>query len=58
MPSFINDPKHWRERADEMRALARDAQDEAARQSMLGIAEEYERLARRAEKRSQGDRVT
>ena len=52
--SFINDPEHWRARAREMRALATLAQDEEARAAMLGVAEQYEQLARRAETRMNG----
>jgi hypothetical protein len=51
---YINDPKHWLDRAAEMRALAHDIKDMKARESMVRIAEEYERLAHRAEKRSNG----
>jgi hypothetical protein len=49
MPSlFINDPKHWHERAKEMRALAENAGDEESKQAMLFIAQDYETLAQRA----------
>jgi len=51
---YINDPGHWRDRAEEMRALAHDVQDEAARQTMLRLAQDYDRLAARAEQRSDG----
>jgi|SoiMethySBSTD1v2_1073268.scaffolds.fasta_scaffold506054_3 hypothetical protein len=47
--SFINDPKHWRDRADEIRALADDMHDELSKQMMLRIADDYEGLAKRAE---------
>lgn len=55
--SHINDPSHWRARAQEMRGLAAMADDLDARASMLAIAEEYERLAQRAEQRSNGTRT-
>ena len=49
----INDPKHWRERAKEARAIADEMNDREAKQTMLGIARDYVRLAERAE-RGQG----
>ncbi len=46
-PAF--DPKHWKDRADEMRALAEDMKDQTARVIMLQIARDYDRLAERAQ---------
>ena len=46
---FHYDPKHWRDRAEDMRRLASDARSESARQMMLRIADDYDRLARGAE---------
>jgi hypothetical protein len=52
MPSsIVNDPKHWLDRAQEMRRLADYARDDASKQTMLRIAEDYERLAERVEER-------
>jgi len=45
----LHDPKHWRKRADATRAKAAAQADERARQKLLRVAEEYERLAQRAE---------
>ena len=53
MPSsFINDPDHWHQRAEEIRTLANDMKDEISKQMMLRIAQDYERLAARAEERA------
>ena len=50
--SSINDPEHWRARAEEMRRLAEDMKDAATKEMMLRIAHDYENLAVRAEERS------
>ena len=50
--SFINDPEHWRKRAEEARALANQMNDETSKQTMLNIAADYDRLAERAEGRA------
>jgi len=50
--SVVNDPKHWRMRAEEARALADKMSDELSKKMMLGIAEDYDRLAERAEERA------
>jgi hypothetical protein len=47
----INDPKHWRQRAEEARVHAEDIFDPEAKKTMLRIAEDYEKLAERAEQR-------
>ena len=59
MPSAIDDPEHWRKRAeemrtlaDEMRTLANEIQDEKFKQTILRIAADYERLAERAEEQA------
>ena len=46
-PHF-NDPEHWRQRAEESLVLAEQMTDEAARKTMLGIANDYDTLAVRA----------
>ena len=54
--SFINDPEHWRKRADEARSLADDMKDEISKQMTLQIADDYEHLARRANSRQSFNR--
>jgi hypothetical protein len=49
--SLIQEPQHWRERADQMLALADKATDTVAKETMLSIAAGYEHLAQRAEQR-------
>ncbi len=41
---------HWRNRADEARAVAAALTDEKARRDMLAIASQYEKLAAFTEK--------
>jgi hypothetical protein len=41
----LNDPKHWRARAVEVRAVAEHISDPLSKDMMLKVADEYERLA-------------
>ena len=52
--SFLNDPKHWRDRAEEARTRADQLDDPQSKSAMLRIADDYERLAKRAEARASG----
>jgi len=49
--AVINNPVHWRKRANEARSLADDMKDEISKQMTLQIADDYEHLARRAKQR-------
>ncbi len=49
---YINDPKHWLDRAAEMRASANTMKDSETREIMNRLADDYDRLAERAEARS------
>jgi hypothetical protein len=51
---FRFEPNHWRERAAQMRALALDTADAEAAAIMLKLAEDYDKLADRAELRARG----
>jgi hypothetical protein len=47
----MDDPEHWRARAEEARVHAEQMKDPETRRMMLGIAESYEQIARRADER-------
>ena len=51
MARFIDDPQHWHHRAEEIRTLADQMRDPVSTKMMLRIAEDYDRLAERAEMR-------
>ena len=50
--SVLDNPKHWRERAEEARSIAEQLSDPDAKRMMLRIADDYERLAQHAERRA------
>jgi hypothetical protein len=47
-----DDPKCWRKRANEARAVAVQMSDAHTKAVMLAIARDYEKLAERAEQRA------
>lgn len=53
-PAFLadDDPARWRARAEQTRLTAKGISDVHSKKVMLGIAESYDRLARRAELRT------
>jgi hypothetical protein len=55
-PDPIHDPKPWLDRAAELRALSENMADVEARAIMLRLANDYEKLADRAEAQADGKR--
>jgi hypothetical protein len=52
--SFLNDPRHWRDRGEEARTRANQLDDPESKSAMLRIADDYELLAERVEARASG----
>jgi hypothetical protein len=50
--SVLDDPKRWLERAQEAHSIADQLSDPESRRMMLRIAEDYERLANHARRRT------
>jgi len=48
----INDARHWRDRAAEMRVLSDEFKDPEAQRMMLTLASDYDKIADRAEERA------
>jgi hypothetical protein len=44
---YVNNPEHWRERAVQMRTLSDWIEDAATKATMLDLADQYDRLAKR-----------
>ena len=55
MPPLLNNAEHWLQRAQETRRLAEGISDPEAKQTLLKIADDYERLAQRASNRGGDD---
>jgi hypothetical protein len=56
MTTLMNNPVHWRNRAEEARVNAEQISDPESKRMMLEIAEGYLRLAERAERRLQSEK--
>jgi len=55
-PRFLaDDADHWGERGAQMRLMAEGVDDPKTRAKMLKIADEYEKLAKRAKVRGNGN---
>jgi hypothetical protein len=54
--SLLNDPVHWRRRAQEARSIANQLDDPVARQQMLEVARHYEQIAAIAENHPVADK--
>jgi hypothetical protein len=52
--AFLYGADHWRKRGEQMQVFAKEMKDPVARSTMLRIAADYERLAKRAEERASG----
>jgi hypothetical protein len=51
MVSHLNDPDYWRDRAEELRAIAEHLKSADAKATILACARDYDLLAQRAEER-------
>lgn len=45
-----HEPKHWKDRAHEMRAFADQTEEQTAKAIMLQVANDFDRLAEHADK--------
>jgi hypothetical protein len=52
-----DDPKHWRERGEQLLTLAEGVNDPDAKERLLKLVDDYEKLASRAQERT-SNRVT
>jgi hypothetical protein len=52
----LNDAKHWRDRAAELRSIADGYSDKSAAATLYRLADDYDEMATRAEDRIKGNR--
>jgi hypothetical protein len=52
MAKTLDDPKHWRERGEQLRSVAAGVNDPDAKEQLLKLADDYEKLASRRGKNS------
>ena len=50
----LHSSRYWRDRAEEARSRASEMRDDYAKSTMLGLANMYDRMARRAADRESG----
>jgi hypothetical protein len=55
--AHLDDPEYWRDRAEQLRALADGISNQKAREAILLIAADCELLAHRAQERQKHDRA-
>ena len=48
MPQRVNNPRYWRNYAEETRTIADQIKDPECKRLLMGVAETYAELARRA----------
>ena len=53
----LNDAKHWRDRAAEMRVLSGEMKDLETQSIMTKLANDYDKLADRVEQRASRDKT-
>ena len=54
MANFINNPAHWAKRAEKLRRLADQTDNDLAKLALLRLASDLDELAQRAVARSDG----
>ena len=54
--TLMNNPQHWRDRAEEARVNAEQMSDPESKRMMLEIADGYIRLAERAARRRESEK--